>query len=245
MKIDVAMTCYDCKPWLDEAIGSVAGNSYEDWVIYFVDDASTDGSFEWAFRWQAELGEKFVPVRRFVNGGYGPCLKDAIEIGSGELVAIVDADDAIEPHALARMVEEHERNPEAAVVYSRSWWCNQFLTPYKYGPSGPIPEGMTLLDCLDGGPKSGRVSHLKVLKRKFYEMTEGVGNLRKRIDKDLMLKMEEVGKLVFIPDVLYFYRDRPGNLTNLYFKMPEEERERIAEQSRKILENAKKRRGIK
>jgi len=253
--IDIAMTCYNCAPFIPEAIQSILNQSYSNWTIYFVDDASEDNSLDVAVAYKNLLGDdwyreeglspsQIILIKRQVNGGYGPALKTAIEAGNGDLIAIVDADDAIVSDALERMVQEHRKNPKAAVVYSRSFWCDANMHPYKYGPSGPIPKGHTLLDCLDGGPKTGRVSHLKVLKRRFYEMTAGVGDLRKRIDKDLMLKMEEVGDLVFIPDVLYYYRDHPRNLTNLYFKMDKEDRRMISEQSRKILINAKKRRGL-
>jgi glycosyltransferase involved in cell wall biosynthesis len=236
---------------------SVLQQDYPHWEIIFVDDASTDGSYEsaikWAKNWEGHhllKGKNIYIHRREENGGYGPCLRDAFKYATGDLVAIVDADDAIKSIALSTMVAEFEKHPEASVVYSRSYWCNGVLSPYKLGPSQPLPykkngERYTLLECLDGGPKQGRVSHLKVVSKKHYDMTEGVGNLRKRIDKDLMLKMEEVGELVYIPDILYFYRDHPSNLTNLYHRMNKEEQEKILKASRKTIEDAYRRRGLK
>ncbi|KKK96525.1 hypothetical protein LCGC14_2661870, partial [marine sediment metagenome] len=50
-----------------------------------------------------------------------------------------------------------------------------------------------------------RVSHFKMLKRKCYEMTEGINpKLRQTVDKDLNLRLEEVGRLVYIDaDLIY------------------------------------------
>lgn len=255
MKVSVAMTCYNCSPYLGEAIYSVVEQRYKNWELVFVDDASTDASYELAGRnmemWiDHGLDPKRVRLyRRKVNGGYGPCLRDAFEYSTGDLVAIVDADDAIVPDALEIMVREFKKHPEASVIYSRSYWCNSQLKPYKLGPSNPLPfkesgERYTLLECLDGGPKEGRVSHLKVVRKSMYDLTEGVGNLRKRIDKDLMLKMEEVGELVYIDPILYYYRDHDTNLTNLYHRMSKEEQDKILKASRKTIEDAYKRRGL-
>lgn len=243
MKISVAMTCYNCEPFLYVALGSIIKQSYEDWEIIFIDDHSTDGSLAVAAEFRKHFPEKMKVIGRMKNGGYGAALKDAFDYSNGKLVAIVDADDAITPYAFEKMVEAHKRYPEAAVVYSKSYWCNSNLTPYKEGPSSPIPEGKSLLWCLDGGSKTGRVSHLKVIKRKFYDLTDGVNpTLRKRVDKDLALKLEEVGDLVFIPDILYRYRDHKDNLTNLYHRMTKEEQEKILKKSRQTIEDAKIRR---
>lgn len=254
IKISVAMTCFNCRPYLVDAFYSVASQTYKNFELIFVDDVSADGSFETARKIKKslpEIADKIKIYRRKENGGYGPCLRDAFDYSTGDLIAIVDADDAIAPDALEIMVKAHRKYPQASVVYSRSYWCDSLLNPCKMGPSSKIPNGKTLLDCLDGGPKEGRVSHLKVIKKSHYDklkykagyLMDGTP-LRKRVDKDLALKCEEVGELVFIPDILYLYRDRQGNLTNEYHRMTKEEKEKILKVSRQSIEDAYIRRGI-
>lgn len=249
IKISVAMTCFNCRPYLVDAFYSVASQTYKNFELIFVDDVSADGSFETARKIKKslpEIADKIKIYRRKENGGYGPCLRDAFDYSTGDLVAIVDADDAIAPDALEIMVKAHRKYPQASVVYSRSYWCDSLLNPCKMGPSSKIPNGKTLLDCFLQKIKTGRISHLKTFKKKFYDLLPYVeiSNMRKRVDKTLMIQLEELGPVIFIPDILYWYRDHSSNLTNRYFKLSKEERKKLDEQWENVLKKAKKRRGI-
>ena len=55
--------------------------------------------------------------------------------------------------------------------------------------------------------ESDKVSHFQNRKADFYFKTPRLDvNLKSAIDKDLILKMEEVGNLKFIDKILYYYR---------------------------------------
>lgn len=248
-KFSIAMTCYNCEKFIKTAISSVLIQTYTNWELVIVDDCSIDNSYKIALEAKKIFYDKDIKVfRRTKNGGYGPCLKDAIEHSSGEIIAIVDADDSIDSEALKIMNEQWNKYPDYAVIYSSSYWCNNNLVPVKKGPSGSIPEGKTLLDCLIHGPKTGRISHLKTFRKLCYDELEYVeiDNLRKRVDKALMIQLEERGKVKYIPDILYFYRDHNSNLTNKYFKLQKEEKDNLDKQweeiKKRALERRKKRR---
>jgi hypothetical protein len=50
-------------------------------------------------------------------------------------------------------------------------------------------------------------------------MTEGVDpTIRRVIDKDLVLKLEEVGKLIHIDKDLYYFRNHPQQLGYIFSK---------------------------
>jgi len=243
LKISVAMTCFNAERFIKKAIKSIVRQTYKNWEIIIVDDVSTDKSINVINKtiklYNIEKKVKFFQHKK--NYGYGKTLKDAIEKGNGELVAIVDSDDALaSSKAFKIMVQEHIKHPEASLVYSNYYKCTANLKPCHLGPSKQIPEGRSYLNT------KIRISHLKVFKRLAYNKTVGLNpKLKKSVDKDLVLKLEEKGSLVFVNKPLYYYRTHNDNLTRKMHTMPKSYRDWVNQMRKNIYEEAKKRRGIK
>ena len=90
-----------------------------------------------------------------------------------------------------------------------------------------------------------KCSHFKTFKKAMYNQTEGVDpTLKKAVDKDLTLKLEEQGRILFIPDVLYLYRRHSRNISNRFKKLPKEKRAEIGRDRIRMYDNARKRRGL-
>ena len=58
-----------------------------------------------------------------------------------------------------------------------------------------------------------RVSHFKVFTRDAYNKTDGYTEFRRSVDKDIVLKLEEVTKLKYVDKVLYDYRIHKKNIS--------------------------------
>lgn len=235
-KVTVAMACYNSEKFIKRAIKSIYKQTYKNWELIIVDDCSKDNSFNVAkdFAAKSAYSDKIKILKHDQNYGYGRTLRDAIANGDGELIAIVDSDDALATNeALAIMVEKHQKHPGASLVYSNYHICSSSLVPMKVAPSRQIRKNQTYLKT------KIRISHLKVVKRSYYDKTEGVdGTLLKAVDKDLVLKLEEVGRLIYVDKCLYLYRRHKKNLTNSLSKAV------CVRMRRKVYENARKRRGI-
>jgi glycosyltransferase involved in cell wall biosynthesis len=234
--ITIAMACYNSEKFIIQAIKSIFRQNYKNWELIIVDDHSKDRSYKIVENLikKSAFTDKIKIFKHDKNYGYGRTLKDAIENGTGELIAIVDSDDALaSKDALKIMVEKHINNPNASLVYSNYLICDYKLIPMKRAPSRQLKDNEIYLKT------KIRISHLKVIKRSYYNKTDGVdATLLKCIDKDLVLKLEEVGKLIYVDKCLYLYRRHKNNLTNSLSKT-------ICVNMRKIIyQNAKKRRGI-
>lgn len=232
-KISIAMACYNSEKFIKQAIKSIYKQTYKNWELIIVDDFSKDKSYEIAKKISSE-SNKIKVFRHDKNYGYGRTLKDAIEYSTGDMIGIIDSDDALaEKNALEIMVNKHLEYPNASLVYSNYTICNDKLVPMKCAPSRQLKDNESYLKT------KIRISHMKVFKRSFYNKTEGVdGTLLKGVDKDLVLKLEEVGKFIYIDKCLYLYRRHKNNLTNSLNK-------KICADMRKIIyHNAKKRRGL-
>jgi glycosyltransferase involved in cell wall biosynthesis len=236
------MANYNCEKFISQAILSLVEQTYSDWELIFVDDCSTDNSLK-IFK---ELIKKFnienktKIFKNEKNMGFGYTLKKAIEYGNGDIIAPLDSDDVIaEKDALKKIMKCHKKYPDAVMIYTNHWECNQNLKKireYKSSQKKGKDDYLT-------GNNGFKMSHWKTFKRKFYNLTEGVNpNLRQTVDKDLILKLEEVGDFIHLPESLYLYRKHENNLTRSVKHKPKEYRNQLKYNRIKIFEDAKKRR---
>lgn len=243
MKVSIPITCFNCRGFLKDAVKSIVNQTYTNWEIVFVNDASTDESLNYIRKLikKFNIGDKVKIITNEENKGYGFSLRKGIENSTGELVAVVDSDDALaRQDALGIMVKVHTKHPKASLVYSNHWECTPDLRAVRQTKSRQLRDGETFLD------HRAKVSHLKCFKRSYYDKTEGINPvLKQTVDKDLVLKLEEVGKLIYIDKALYLYRKHNRNLTRSLRKKPKEYRKHVGFWRKQVFEEARKRRGIK
>ena len=117
-RVSVVVTLYNYESFIEEALSSVALSDYRDFELVVVDDASTDRSTEVAadtlarFAW---LPSTLVQLQR--NGGLPAARNLGVKQAWGEYIFILDSDNALYPHALARLVKALDDNADAAFAY--------------------------------------------------------------------------------------------------------------------------------
>lgn len=117
-KVSVVMTVYNYATLVGGAIRSVATSEFEDYELLVIDDASTDHSAA-AIRRAVEQAPWMSTkiLTRAHNRGLARARNLGVEIARGELVFIIDADNAIYPHALGRLSATLDEHPEASFAY--------------------------------------------------------------------------------------------------------------------------------
>jgi glycosyltransferase involved in cell wall biosynthesis len=103
-RVSVIMPAYNADAFIEQAIESVRAQTYEDWEIVAVDDASTDATW----RLLQEAGPRVRSFRRDSPGGAALTRNLALAHASGELVVFLDPDDLLLPGCLARQVACYE-----------------------------------------------------------------------------------------------------------------------------------------
>lgn len=241
--VSIAMTCYNQSIYIEDAIKSVVDQAYSYWEIVIVDDCSTDASLKVINKCinKYNISEKVNIIINKKNMGYGYSLDRAIKNSKGELVSILDSDDALAHRkSLKWSAAAHLEHPEVALTYSNYIICNKHLKPKKVYKTKQIPENKMYFG---GGI---RVSHLKVIKKKCYDMTDGINTkLKQTVDKDLILKISEVGKLLYIDKELYYYRHHSENLSRSLNKKSASYKKFVADMRKQIYKDAKNRRKVK
>src|ERR1700733_8590447 len=103
-KISVIIPVYDCAPTLPKAIESVQQQTLRDIEIVIVDDCSADNSFAIAQTY-ASADNRIKCARLPQNGGASVARNTAIDMATGEWIAVLDSDDWYEPNRLEVMLK--------------------------------------------------------------------------------------------------------------------------------------------
>src|SRR5581483_9035667 len=112
-KVTLLLAVHNGEPYIGEAVQSVLDQTFTDFELLVVDDASTDETVGIVER----LGDGRVRIlRNEHNVGQVPALNRGLLEARGEYVARLDADDACLPTRLARQVEVLDAEPRVALV---------------------------------------------------------------------------------------------------------------------------------
>ena len=117
--ISVLLPVYNPRPeHLEEALDSLARQTWPHWECCAADDASTDPAVAALLRRYAEADPRFRVTFRPVNGHICAATGTALAMARGGWCALLDQDDILEPDALARVAVAAARHPDAAVIFS-------------------------------------------------------------------------------------------------------------------------------
>ena len=112
MKISVVIPLYNKQNCIRETLRSVLNQSYTDFEVLVVDDASTDGSLEVV----REFSDKRLRIIEKPNSGVSATRNAGIATAANEWIAFLDADDIWTSFHLETLVKLHEKFPQAEVL---------------------------------------------------------------------------------------------------------------------------------
>jgi glycosyltransferase involved in cell wall biosynthesis len=111
--VSVVMAVCDAAEYVEGALASLLGQTFQDFECIIVDDGSTDGSEAILARY-AKLDAR-IRVYRQDHGGVIAALNKACRFASGEYLARMDADDVSLPRRLEKQVRFLDTHPTVGV----------------------------------------------------------------------------------------------------------------------------------
>lgn len=209
----VLVANYNNGRYISKCIESILRQSYQNFEIIFVDDASTDDSLEIIQKY-VSLDNRIKVYNNDKNYGAGYTKKRCIDLASGFVCGFVDPDDAIAENALEIMLNKHLDNTEYSLIYSTHYVCDESLK-ILYKCKWDLKENNTIPLY-----KNVTATHFATFKLDFYHKSKGCNpNYKRAVDIDLYLQLWTVGKLLHIDIPLYYYRKHSGSIslnTNAY-----------------------------
>lgn len=204
-KISIIMPTYNTKPeWLDEAIESVRAQTYPNWELCIVDDASTDPATRKALR-RYTRRRKIHLARLGENSGIAAASNRALSMATGEFVGFLDHDDELKPNALFEVVKLLNRRRDLDFIYTDE---------DKLEPDGQLTDPFFKPDW---SPElfltTNYVTHFAIYRK---ELVDRLGRLRRGYDgsqdHDLALRVTEATERIgHIALPLYTWRKVPGS----------------------------------
>ena len=201
--ISVVVPAYNTpEKYLSELLESLRGQLYPRWELCIADDASPQPHVRRMLEEAAKTDARIKPVFRAENGHIARATNSALEVATGEFVALLDHDDLLPHDALLHVASAIARHPTAGYLYTDEDKIDD--TGRRFDPQlkgGWSPE-MALTH--------NYTHHLSVIRRAIVEKA---GRLRPEFngaqDIDLFLRCWELidaRDVVHVPFVGYHWR---------------------------------------
>jgi len=114
-KVSIICRTYNQENFINRAIQSVLSQTYKDWELIVIDDASKDTTHEKILKFQ---DNRIKVIKNLENKGPLANLNIGIESSKGEYIAILDGDDEYLPQKLEKQVHFLDNNPDYGAVFS-------------------------------------------------------------------------------------------------------------------------------
>ncbi len=139
-KVSVIIPNYNHARYLEKRIQSVLDQTYQDFEIIYLDDASTDKSDQVFAKFENDARIRAVLNTR--NSGT-PFIQwnKGVREARGEYVWLAEADDFADPRLLETLVGMLDENPGVSVAYCKSWVVDTSDKKLHQTPAAPAKTG--------------------------------------------------------------------------------------------------------
>jgi len=205
-EVSVIMPVYNMESYLEEAVDSILGQSFENFELIVVDDASTDRSWDVLCTY---FDSRLVCLRNIENIGNYPSRNKGMRVAKGKYICVMDADDIAFPDRIEKQFEYMERHPGVLACGS------QFIC---IGMDNTYPKPLKNCDIQLQLLKDNRFLHPSLFIRTTVLKELGGYDERYRYssDYDLACRLALKGEIVNMPDVLMQYRIHKTQISSVY-----------------------------
>ena len=210
--VSIIIPVYNTEKYLAEAIQSVLLQTYDQWELFIVDDASTDGTLAIAEEKQKEDSRIQVLSLEY-NSGKAVAINRALPLVNGQFLAFLDGDDMWMPEKLEHQID-FMRNGNYPIT------CTSYIQVKEKGDKigrvfkalEKVDYNRLLLDCPVG-------NSTVVYDISLIGICE-IPNIRKRCDDALWLHILKTTPYIYgLNEVLMKYRLRGKSLSFNKFEL--------------------------
>ena len=211
------MPVYNAQDFLNEAIGSILSQTYDNFELIIIDDASLDNSWQIIKSFWKVYPKKIkaIKLKKNINKGGDPAANIGFKKVQGEYIARMDADDIAHPQRIEKQVNFLLNNPDIFMVGSQAWVIN------KQGEViGEKKLPLTSKDIYDSYCVFHPMIHPTIMFRKSEVKRKKLYKIKHSANNDLLAFFEflKTKKFVNLKEKLLYYRVHGKNDSLTFIK---------------------------
>lgn len=208
--ISILLPTYNGSKYIEKAIISVIHQSYKDWELLILDDASTDATGSISLKYTG-LDPRIRYIKNDKNLRLAQNLNKGVKLSSGVFIARIDEDDVwIDRDKLTKQIEFLNNNPKCALIGTSFKIVNESGKHIRNVIS-PTEDILIRKIILSYNP----FCHSSVVFRKVDAIK--LGGYDPKItygeDWDLWLRLGEIGTLATLSDITVRYLQRNTSMS--------------------------------
>ncbi|MCV9932308.1 glycosyltransferase family 2 protein [Flavobacterium sp. LS1R47] len=210
--VSILIPTYNCEKFIDKTIQSVQNQSYPNWEIILVDDASTDNTVaiikEFA---QADNRIKIIELEN--NSGNGFARNIALNKANGRYIAFLDADDLWFPLKLEKQIK-FLKDKNLPFTFSFYEWIDEEGNVLNKKIEAPLNLTYQQLFFCNYVGNLTAIYDVEFFGKITIEATQ------KRQDWRLWLTiLKQIKEAEPVPEFLAYYRIRKDSISSSKFKL--------------------------
>lgn len=213
-KVSVLIVTYNHENYIEGTIESVLNQTYQNFELIIVDDASTDNTSSLIMKGYLHH-PKITYIRNPVNYGVTKTYNAALRASTGDLIAFLDGDDLFYPNKLEKQVKLFEEDPDLALSgHDVDYIDREGMTFSKYSNHFHLPLNGEGVDYCIKNYAMYQGSSLMV--RSKFSPNYGFNESLKVISDGLFVIqcLDRNRKYKLCPGILGAYRRHLTNVTN-------------------------------
>ncbi|WP_447747408.1 glycosyltransferase [Pseudomonas nicosulfuronedens] len=210
--VSVFIPSYNYRRYLGDAIDSILAQTWDDWELVIVDDASSDGSQELIAEYVARYPQKIRAFYLERNVGQSRCSRIGLGHCRGRYVSILASDDVATPRRLEEGVALMEQRPEVAAAFSMAQAIDQHGQPLDVDTVFNKPFTSLRRELLNGNFLCG--TSIIARRELLTQHNSWNSELRAVEDFDLWVRLLARYELVRVDAIWVKYRIHDSNLSN-------------------------------
>jgi glycosyltransferase involved in cell wall biosynthesis len=209
--VSVIVNCYNSEKYLREAIDSIYNQTYNNYEIILLDNASNDKTEEIAKSY-SDLKMKYFRTKNTIP--LGAARNEALDHAEGDYIAFLDSDDIWEPDKIEKQIILIEGRKEAAASYTNALYFSESKANEEYRlystmqPSGKIFSKLLINYNLCLSTVMIRRSALELLSEVFDDSLEVAE------EADLFIRLSLENEFLYLPETLTRYRMHSESVSN-------------------------------
>lgn len=208
-RVDVVLPVYNAEKTVEGAVASIQAQTVRDIRIIIVDDGSTDSTGQILDR--IASADKRITLLRRANGGIVDALNEGLAACTADIVARHDADDLASSDRFEKQLAYLRAHPDCIAVSGAVLQIDDVGQPIGPVYALPSPE----LADLDWYPQREPylIHPFLMARRAAIEQVGCYRHVFHAEDTDLYWRLQEVGRLANMPDLLGMYRIHAQSVT--------------------------------